>query len=80
MGNGNDFCAAFRKTHLFSSFMNYYKRVNPKDQMATAVYPFYKSNEVLGKHFARRSYTISRSRGFDEKQFYEKDKSRVNKT
>ena len=60
--------------------MNYYKRVNSKDQMAKAVYPFYKSNEVLDKHFAWRSHTISRSRGFDEKQYHEKDKFRVNKT
>merc|ERR1712228_1034843 len=42
-----------------------------------SIYPFFKQNEALGKHFARRSHSNSWSAGFDQSQ-YSRDAFRVN--
>merc|ERR1711897_99531 len=40
--------------------------------------PFFKQNEALGKHFARRSHSNSWSAGFDQSQ-YSRDAFRVSR-
>eukprot|EP01083_Nonionella_stella_P275576 935972_1 len=71
------FVSLFRETNLFKSFKQYYHRINPNDSQLKSIYPFFKENEALGKHFARRSHSNSWSAGFDQSQ-YSRDAFRVN--
>lgn len=75
--NPNGFVSLFKQTNLFQSFKKYYNRINPSDPSLKSIYAFFKQNEALGKHFARRSQANSWSAGFDQSQ-YSRDAFRVN--
>ena len=50
--------------------------IHPQDPRLKGIYQFFKQNEALGKHFARRSHSNSWSTGFDQSQ-YSRDAFRV---